>query len=427
MTKLYVFSLDNLLLNDLTLSCESNKSKLYTRTIFTGKNNNIYSIYQYDKNFLSLDLISTIGLLRSIIVNKYGHVVCFAPPKSYPYDSFIQKYPESGPGSRPGPGLGDEIVAEEFVEGVMINVFWDETSGLTGAWEIATRSAIGGETLLAKSASDSIICKTIRDMFLEAAKRNQLDIASLNPVCCYSFVLQHPDDRNIQPFKTPQLYLVETYEIVHTKENHVKIFPIENNVSISTIWCATTVKFPKMYHFKNYQELKDRFGSMNTSYHIPGIMIKNTETGERCKIRNPVYEYVKHIKGNQLKIQYQYLTLRKEGMGKVGEFLSRYPENKKECSYFRDQLHAFTITLYKNYISCYIKKEKLLKLFPGCFKRHIQELHKLYVNVLKPKNEYINNTSVIQYVNALDPHLLMNSLNVCIQQRHIDMIKKGFQ
>jgi hypothetical protein len=358
-------------------------------------------------------------LLRSIIINKYGRVICFAPPKSYPYDSFIQKYPESGPGSGPG----DKIVAEEFVEGIMINVFWDETAGLTGAWEIATRGAIGGETLLEKSTTDSIILKTIRDIFLEAAKRNLLDIASLNPVCCYSFVLQHPDDRNVQPLKTPHLYLVETYEIVHTKENHVKIFPIENNNSISTIWSATTVKFPKTYHFESYQELKEKFGSMNTSYHIPGIMIKNLETGERCKIRNPLYEYVKHIKGNQSKIQYQYLTVRREG--KVGEFLTRYPEYKKECSYFRDQLHAFTTTLYKNYISCYIKKDKLVKQVPDCFKRHIQQLHKLYVDILKPKNEYINNTAVIQYVNALDSHVLMNSLNMCIQQRHIDMIKTG--
>jgi hypothetical protein len=258
-------------------------------------------------------------------------------------------------------------------------------------------------------------------MFLEAAKRNLLDIASLNPVCCYSFVLQHPACGNVLPLKIPQLYLVETYKIVHTKENNIIVFPVENNVSIYTIWSATTVKFPKTYHFENYQELKERFGSMNTAYHIQGVMIKNQKTGERCKIRNPVYEYIRHIKGNQTKIQYQYLTVRKEG--KVGDFLTRYPENKKECSYFRDQLHAFTTTLYKNYISCYIKKEKLLKHFPDCFKRHIHGLHKLYVDVLKPKNEYISNTEVIKYVNTLDPRVLMNSLNMCIQQRHIDIIK----
>ena len=78
-------------------------------------NNSNYSVIRYDKNFLCADLIHSYGLCRSVILNSGGQVVCFAPPKSYKPDIFIQKYPENT----------DGIQAEEFIEGTMINVFFD--------------------------------------------------------------------------------------------------------------------------------------------------------------------------------------------------------------------------------------------------------------------------------------------------------------
>ena len=397
-----VYSLSELLLNDSINGTDNH----YTKNAYTTKNNNTYSILHYDKNFLSVDLISTVGLLRSVIMNKDNYVVCFAPPKSYEYNSFITKYPEITP----------EIVAEEFVEGTMVNVFWDKTSGLSGSWEIATRSTVGGDVCFYKSKPNA---KTFRTMFLEAAERNHLNLQMLHPAYCYSFVLQHPENRIVVPFTTPQLYLVEVYEIVHTEDSKIHVFPVYTNPC--NCWHSTTIKFPETYTITSYQDLKDRFGSMNTPYQIVGIIIKNKATGERCKLRNPVYEYVRHLKGNQSKVQYQYLVLRKDG--RVREFLTFYPEHKRECSYFRDQLHSFTFTLHENYVRCYIKKEKPLKDFPDYFTTHMFTLHKLYINILKPKNEYISNTEVIHYVNTLHPSLLMNSLNTCIRKRCIDLSK----
>ena len=61
---------------------------------------------------------------------------------------------------------------------------------------------------------------------------------------------------------------------------------------------------------------------MNTSYHIQGVVIK-TDDGARYKFRNPNYEHVRHLRGNQPKLQYQYLVLRQSG--KVKEYLQYYP------------------------------------------------------------------------------------------------------
>ena len=46
---------------------------------------------------------------------------------------------------------------------------------------------------------------------------------------------------------------------------------------------------------------------MNTNYNTLGFVLINKVTGERAKIRNPVYEQVRQLRGNQPKLQFQYL------------------------------------------------------------------------------------------------------------------------
>jgi hypothetical protein len=162
---------------------------------------------------------------------------------------------------------------------------------------------------------------------------------------------------------------------------------------------------------------------MNTSYDTLGVVIHNNKTGERTKIRNPVYEQVKQLRGNQPKLQYQYLCLRKEG--KVGDFLNFFPEHKTEFSSFRDQIHLFTNTLYLNYISCYIKKEKPLIEFSDQYRTHMFNIHKHFLNELKEQKLYVNNTVVIKYVNNLHPSLLMFCLNFQMRKRSVDFIKSN--
>jgi hypothetical protein len=365
-------------------------------------NNSNYKVIRYDKNFLCIDLIPTYGLCRSVILNSANQVVGFAPPKSLHADIFIQKYPENTNG----------IQAEEFVEGTMVNVFFDPC---ISAWEISTRNTVGATSSFYKSSAS----KTFRQMFMEAAAECKLDINKLETELCYSFVLQHPENRIVVPFSKAQLYLVGVYKI-DRNNNSVYYYDAHGFKQNFNELLRTTVKFPQIYEFNKYSELIEKYGSMNTSYDIVGVVIHNKETGERTKIRNPVYEQVRNLRGNQPKLQYQYLCLRKEG--KVKDFLKFYPENKAEFSTFRDQVHLFTNTLYSNYVSCYIKKEKPLLEFSEQYRTHMFNIHKIYMNDLREKKMFINNTIVQKYVNELHPSLLMYCLNFQMRKRNIDTI-----
>jgi len=376
------------------------------KTECTTSNNQKYKVIRYNKNTLCYDNIPTYGIYRSIIVNSDNQVVSFSPSKSVNADSFIKKYNTKN----------DSLVAEEFVEGTMINVFWDAKIGLSGAWEISTRNTVGAESLFYKSPNS----KTFRTMFLEAAINNNLDLDSLNKNFCYSFVLQHPENRIVVPFKSPQLYLISMYTIDNNDLNNIRVYSVDRTIFLNS-HTNTSVKVPTIYEWTTYSDLINKYASMNTPYDVLGVVIHNNETGERTKIRNPVYEEVRQLRGNQPKIQYQYLCLRKEG--RVGDFLKYFPENKKDFSNFRDQIHLFTNTLYSNYVSCYIKKEKPLIEFPEQYRTHMFNIHKEYLHDLKEKKLYVTNTVVIKYVNNIHPSLLMFCLNFNMRKRNVDFIK----
>jgi hypothetical protein len=383
-----------------------NSDILKLNKIICRTNNSRYSVIRYDKQMLCIDLIQSLGLCRSVILNSANQVVSFAPPKSYNAEVFIKKYHENN----------DGIQAEEFVEGTMINVFFDSTIGVTGSWEISTRNTVGATSSFFKSRTS----KTFRQMFMEAATECKLDINKLETELCYSFVLQHPENRIVVPFSKPQLYLVGVYKINNIPNNITIDFFDAQEYQYFFRELGTSVKFPQIYDFNKYNELIEKYGSMNTSYDIVGVVIHNKLTGERTKIRNPVYEQVRNLRGNQPKLQYQYLCLRKEG--KVKNFLNFYPENKSEFSTFRDQVHLFTNTLYANYVSCYIKKEKPLIEFSEQYRTHMFNIHQYYMNELREKNLFINNTFVQKYVNQLHPSLLMYCLNFQMRKRNIDTI-----
>ena len=381
-----------------------NTTNYYTVTEYSTKSNERYKIVRYNKDILAVDLIPSYGLLRSVIINSVGQVVGFAPPKSVPAEQFLKTYSVRT----------DHIVAQEFVEGTMINVFYDPS---ISGWKIATRNTVDADVSFYKASA-----KTFKTMFAEACQQNNLNIESLNQSFCYSFVLQHPDNRIVVPFTCPQLYLVEVYEIVASSETTVEVFPQNLNVvRTNGLWLKTTVRFPEVYEFTTYSELIDKFASANTPYNIMGIVIKNTATGERSKIRNPIYEEVRHLKGNHSKLQYQYLHLRNEG--KLPEFLKFYPENKKEFSECRNKVHMFTEALHQNYLACYVRKEKPLIEYGQQYRTHMFNIHQKFINDLRPNNLFVTNTIVQKYVNNLHPSLLMHSLNYSLRKQNVDIIK----
>jgi hypothetical protein len=357
---------------------------------------NIYKIIKYDKEYLCFDSVLTSGLFRSVI-HKNGKILSFSPPKSMSVDRFTTEYnPE-------------ECSAEEFVEGTMINLFFDDTIGEDGQWEISTKSSVGAKmTYFTSGKVDE--SNTFRTMFLDVCNHAGLDFDILPRENCYTFVFQHPQNRIVIPFNDKRLYLVAAYKIDNSSY-------IVTEVLLSSLkkylTPCTDIFFPESYGFDSFSDLKERWASSSTDYKSVGVMMRH-RSGVRSKFRNPNYEMVRKLRGNQPKLQFRYIALKQQGQ--VKEYLKYFPESSTEFNSFREQIHSFTKQLHENYIGCYMKKNMPLTDYPYQFRTHMFNIHKKYIEELRPANSFVNKAVVIEYVNTLPPARLMYSLNYMMRQ-----------
>ena len=361
------------------------KNNLSQNIDFTVRNIGNYNVIKYKKDKINNSNIKTLGLLRSIITDGQN-IMCMAPPKSIYFEDFTNE------------NQMIDCYFEEFIEGTMINVFWDY---IISDWNIATKSNVG-----AKCKYNVTSKSTFRYMFLDAMNSCGLEFSDFDKNIVYSFVLQHPENRIVIPIIKPDIYLVAAYKI---NQDEQTVETLEN-ISLSH------VKMVKRYQFWEIKEtfgstwemLRHHFNSDELDYKTHGLVVYN-KNKERMKIRSKNYEKIKMLKGNTPKIQFHYYYLRQNNL--VREFLEYYPEYKDEFRVLRHDLHSFTNILYQYYIQCYIKKQKKVKEFPYNFKIHMFNLHKLYLEDLKPKNMFVSKQVVIDYINNLHPAKLMYSIN----------------
>lgn len=371
-----------------------------------------YQIIRYDKDFLSYDLYLDMGMYRSMILNlDTKNVVVMAPPKSLLLENNTFKELEF-----------KDIQVQEFVEGTMINIFWDS---LNNIWELATRSSIGANVKFYQGKNT----KTFKQMFddvLESIGQKKL-FDKLDKNLMYSFVIQHPDNRIVTPFNEPSLYLIDVYDI-NTNDDNIKVksYNVQNpqpNQTELEIFNAivkdTGVKLPKIYTEHNsIDDYVAYFRSGTLGYDVVGAVFKHLHSNIRSKVRNPVYEEIRHLKGNYSKKQYRYLALRKSG--KISEYLKIFKEDIEDFSGYRELCHTFTNRLYSFYVECYMKKRKELRYYPFQFRTHMRDLHQLYVYRLKPENDYVRKYHVIDYFNLLHPSQQMFALNYNMRKVSID-------
>jgi len=398
--------------------------------------NESYTMIGYDKKKLKSGSDSgyyNTRLFRSCIFDNTSKMMCFSPPKSIDYEIIYKT-------------IYDCWVVEEFVEGTMINLFWVNGSSsssdyssdsisdydsdpdydyspINGKWEIATRNTVGGETTFFKSDTGEKNI-TFRSMFFEAVAHCRLNIDLLDKRFCYSFVLQHPKNKMVAPILQPMLYLVEAYTFEYSNLVNEDNYECANlfiqsvdvydpSIFIQKAFCGnqTTVRFPLRYNSYSVDNMEYILASLTyTPYHIMGFVARNLVSGLRTKMRNPNYELVKHFSGKPTNLQYRYLELRNDAH--LLQFIHCFPERFGEYfDAFGASLDAFVTKLYRYYVECYIKRSKPLREFPDNYRTHMYNIHKMYIEYVKPIGFCISKEVVWQFIHNIPTPLLMHSIN----------------
>ena len=345
-----------------------------------------YTVLQYERPIRHEDHGEDVGHLRSV-VHRDGKILCVAPPRAQIMERFSTTYPPS------------ECVAEELAEGTMVNLFYDE-----GDWRLATRGTVGARNWFYRGAP------TFRRMFLQTAGEAALDFERLPKDCCYSFVLQHPDNRIVAPVPLARLYLVDRYKIDQEARTATRL-PASD--ALAALLADTSIRFPESWPISDFEAARIVYAGSTTQHDVPGVMFRHTASGQRVRVRNPNYEAVRRLRGNHPKEQYRYLELRQQG--RVDEYLRFFPEERGAFEAFGKQVSAFIKQLHSSYIQA-----RPLRGGDDSVERHLRPhvrgLHKIYLSQLREAGRKVHRATVTDYVADLPPARLMFAINYPLRE-----------
>jgi hypothetical protein len=270
--------------------------------------------------------------------DKEKHVsVCNGPRHGQPFRQAIDD------------GLTN-FVCEEFVDGVMINMFHDGA-----AWRLATRTQL--------DAKGSFYGQTpFATLFWDVFGACGLSICHLTPGVTYSWVLQHPEERIVaaSPYGIPRLFLIRCISVVDGS-------PVDIPARFQPLRPAV---YPALKSLEDVKEFVVSQGR-RLGAQFQGVCMKTP--GARYKLRTNEYDEARHLRGNQAKRP--YLWLERWSEGRLPQYLRLYPEEACDAETVVNRFKDATQELHSLYLQVYRQKSLPLGQAPQKYRKLLWDLH----------------------------------------------------
>jgi hypothetical protein len=307
---------------------------------------------------------------RSTVWNMaLNRPVSVAPPKAskiFPYQT-CQKAVEAG------------LFCQEFYDGFMINCFTHD-----GKLMVTSRSKLNATGHFYSS-------KSFYELFQESYK-GDLNKCVLDSVS-YSFLVQHQEHRVVTPITENHTYVVHKVSFLKDGSFHVEdhLEEFQGRVNIPSIIMDPTMQVDQwVNHFMS-----------NKSWEFQGVVLKDLN-GNRWRFRNPSYMHVKELRGNCASHIERFAQLYVQNRIKI--YLEYYPLESFTflCNnVFMNMIHQ---TVYNYYVQVHITKKSSMNDIERVYRRHVYQLHKYYVNVLRCQRRKITFNEVSMYFFNLPWH-----------------------
>ena len=309
------------------------RSEAGGRLLVRDQEDSTFAVIYYDKKRTDMTR-PDVGQYRSMIWNKLTNVgVPVAPARGL---SFSQAVDDDIKG----------FVAEEFVDGTMINIVWDTVNS---KWVPFTRTQIG-------AGGHFFGTRPFAELFWEAFHGCGLTEADLDTAVAYSWVLQHPEERIVAaaPYGIPRLFLINTTSCDIPK----RLQPF----------------LPALYPLGSLEDVKEFVWSQGRRLgaQFQGVCLK-TRDGKRYKLRTNEYDEARHLRGNQAKRS--YLWLERWSEGRLGLYLRLYPEEACDAETVVNRFKDATQELHSLYLQVYRQKSMPLGQAPQKYRKLLWDLH----------------------------------------------------
>jgi len=336
------------------------------RLIIRQSNDVPLSVIYYDKTVTNMEL-PHVRAFRSVVWDdKKNRPVCVSPHKGFDLAT-----------SSAAVAAHKRLRVEDFVDGVMINQFWDGTQ-----WRLSTRT-----TLDAKSSFYGTYRQgpSFAELFDNTLKEQTGMTRSQFPtIYCYSWVLQHPAERIVVGCKygIPTITLVGCYLINPVTADVTLVEPDNlNNIprpTLHTDLCSVEDCIARAEAWGR------RF-----KHEFQGLVAYHPETGIRYRIRTAEYTAARELRGNQSNLR--YLWLERWSQGRLAAYLSIYPEETAEAENTIAEFKRATEELYHWYQRVYKHRELPLGQVPHKFRKFLWDIHRSNAGAYFPAlRAYVN-------------------------------------
>lgn len=314
---------------------------------------------------------------RSVVWNTTTNLPCSIAPFAARRD---QKVPFDTP-----------LHLEDFVEGVMINVFRSKGDSQT---HVSTRSRIDAD---GKFYSE----RSFRQLFDEALKEKNSSLDEVSSMIgepvdgvaatFITLVLAHPEHRVVRTVEKANVWAI--YRGVVLNDGTVKF----HTEDLPASWA------PKSYStdFKaaNWSELKAKFEEIRKTkpWYWQGLVVHQEAGAQRWRLRNGDHDRVrKELRGSESNSLGRFLRLRANK--KVQEYLRIYTEDAAAFQGFERDYRNATKTLYTWYCRCHKEHSVAFKALPKSVQPLIFELHKHYLGTLRPNKTALHLLEMIAWI-----------------------------
>ena len=266
-----------------------------------------------------------------------------------------------------------KMIVEDFVDGVMVNVFMDP---LRQSWRIATRSRL--------DADNKFFKHTFSDLFLSTwgTCYPGQGFSMLNPAYGYSFVLQHPSNRIVSPVSQPKIVCVEMTLL--DPNGYLLIGAVPPATSV------TDVQPPRRFAVSTLNDCQLMLSNMEQFEGISsqGIVIRDVTTGNRWKARTNTYTAVRKLRGNHSQLEYVWFDNLKKGT--LEQYLAVYPEESVNAQALAANWTQIVSDIYNWYVHVFKVKDVPKETIPAQYKGMLFDLHGQYINRLSKEKKSLD-------------------------------------
>jgi hypothetical protein len=337
-----------------------------------------YAILRNNKEgeaMVAEDAVSEVAqVCRSVVWDTEANLPCCVAPFSARRD---QKIPSDA-----------TLRLEDFVEGVMVNVFRVRGDAET---HVSTRSKLDADGSFYSERS-------FRELFEEAmdAKQTSLDeieklIGAPSDDVAATFitmVLAHPEHRIVRSVEKANLWAV--YRGTVANDGTVSFYTEDLPVS----WRPKTYSLTFQGEFA---ELKAKFEEIKASkpWYWQGLVVHSGL--QRWRFRNGKHDRVRReLRGTESNSFGRFLRLRSQR--RVQEYLRIYQEDAAEFDGFEHEYRGLTKTLYAWYCRVHKEHSLVFKALPKSVQPLVFDLHKFYLGTLRPSNKTLHMAEVIEWI-----------------------------